>query len=230
MPVDCRVISIGTLATHPLWNEPPESRTGHATTSLIVADGANILVDPSLPAQAVLARLSERTAIHPDEITHVFLSSADALHRRGLAAFQGAAWLVHEPELEAANAALSRQLHDAQDGDDDELHAWLDNEAAMLDRCRPAPDSIVRGVDLFPLPGVTPGSCGLLLPLPRATLVICGDAIPTVEHLQQGKVLPDCFNIEQAMESFTEAVEIADLLIPGRDNITLNPLRRPVGM
>ena len=171
MPVDCRVISIGTLASHPLWNEPSEARTGHATTSLVVADGANILVDPSLPSQAVLARLSERTAVRPDEITHVFLTSADALHRRGLAAFQGASWLVHEPELEAAKEALTRQVRDAEGGDD-ELRAWLDNESATLDRCGPAPDSIVRGVDLFPLPGVTPGSCGLLLPLPRATLLI----------------------------------------------------------
>ena len=65
----------------------------------------------------------------------------------------------------------------------------------------------------------------MLLLLPRATALICGDAVATVEHLQQGKVLPGCFNVDQARESFAEAVEIADLLIPGRDNLTLSPLR-----
>ncbi|MHC4427338.1 MAG: hypothetical protein ACYS0D_01880, partial [Planctomycetota bacterium] len=79
--------------------------------------------------------------------------------------------------------------------------------------------------DLFPLPGVSPGSCGLLLPLPRATVCICGDAVATVEHLRQGKVLPECHDIEQAQESFAEVVEIADILVLGRDNVTVNPLR-----
>jgi glyoxylase-like metal-dependent hydrolase (beta-lactamase superfamily II) len=81
-------------------------------------------------------------------------------------------------------------------------------------------------VDLFPLPGVTPGTCGVLLALPGVTVLACGDAIPTFEHLSQGKVLPTAANIEQAEESFREAVEIADVLILGRDNIARNPLKR----
>jgi hypothetical protein len=32
-------------------------------------------------------------------------------------------------------------------------------------------------------------------------------------------VLPECWNREQAIESFKEAIEIADVLIPGRDNV-----------
>ena len=49
---------------------------------------------------------------------------------------------------------------------------------------------------------------------------------PTVEHLERGQVLPSCASIEQAQESFGEAVEIADVIVPGRDNIILNPLRQ----
>lgn len=225
MPVEYRVISIGTLAAHPLWDEQGQVRTGHATTTLISADGARILVDPSLPAQALLARLSERASVEACRITHVFLTSADPLHRRGLAAFDDAAWLAHESELDAVKATIIEQISQARAGGDDELIAMLNRELRILKKCEPAPDSIVKGVDLFPLPGVTPGCCGLLLLLPRATALICGDAVATVEHLQQGKVLPGCFNVDQARESFAEAVEIADLLIPGRDNLTLNPLR-----
>ena len=58
-------------------------------------------------------------------------------------------------------------------------------------------------------------------------MLVCGDAVATQEHLEQGKVLPYCHDVEQAQQSFAEAIEIADLLIPGRDNISLNPLRQP---
>ena len=60
--------------------------------------------------------------------------------------------------------------------------------------------------------------------------MICGDAVATVEHLRQGKVLPNCYDVEQAQESFAEAIQIADILIPGRDNVTVNPIRRPFGL
>jgi glyoxylase-like metal-dependent hydrolase (beta-lactamase superfamily II) len=77
-------------------------------------------------------------------------------------------------------------------------------------------------VDLFPLPGVTPGLCGLLAAEPRRTTVVCGDAIPTVEHLEQAQVPRNSFDARLAMESFKEAVEIADILVLGRDNLVLN--------
>ncbi len=222
------MISIGTLGAHPLWGEElGDVRTGHATTTLVVAESAKILIDPSLPPAALLARMGERSRIRPDEITHVFLTSADPLHRRALAVFEDATWLVHEPELEAVRAAAGSQHDDAVRGGDDELAARLQDDLDTLSRCRPAPDQLVRGVDLFPLPGVTPGTCGLLLSLPRATVLICGDAVATTEHLDQGKVLPGCVDVEQARESFAEAVQIADLLVLGRDNIALNPLRQP---
>ena len=57
------------------------------------------------------------------------------------------------------------------------------------------------------------------------------DKIYTKEHLEQGKVLPGCADREKAMESFQESIEIADLIIPGRDNLLVNPtgtLRSPV--
>ena len=80
----------------------------------------------------------------------------------------------------------------------------------------------MRGVDLFPLPGVTPGMCGLLVAEPNRTTVICGDAIPTLEHYEQGKVLKHAADATAAMESFKEAIEIADVLVLGRDNIVFN--------
>ena len=230
MSINYRIISIGTLAAHPLWEERTPARGGHATTTLIITDDANILVDPSLPPKVLAARLDERSNVKLDQITHVFLTSVDQLHGRGLTTFENAKWLAHEPDLEAALAQLDEQIRQTEKGDDRELLAVLETQKKIFSKCEPASDSIVQGVDLFPLPGVTEGTCGLLLALPGSTVLICGDAIATSEHLEKGKVLPNCHNIEQAQASFTEAIEIADVLILGRDNITLNPLRRPFGM
>jgi glyoxylase-like metal-dependent hydrolase (beta-lactamase superfamily II) len=82
-------------------------------------------------------------------------------------------------------------------------------------------------VTLFPLPGVTPGTCGLLLEDARFTVVLTGDAIPTIEHLERGQVPDDAVDLEKAQESFTDAVEVADMLVLGRDNLVVNPTKRP---
>lgn len=226
MTPEYRIISIGTLHAHPLWNEKAALRTGHATTTLISAGDVNILVNPGLPAPALLARLSERTAIQPGQITHVFLTSFEPDHRRALRSFEHAAWLIHEAEREAAKSGYTVTRDEAVEAGDRELAALAEQELALLEQCRDAPDSIAPKIDLFPLPGVTAGNCGLLISLPGSTILICGDAIPTAEHLAQGKVLPHCVSIRQAQESFKEAVEIADVLILGRDNLAFNPLRR----
>ncbi|MCL4209928.1 MAG: hypothetical protein HRU76_08780 [Phycisphaeraceae bacterium] len=228
MDATYRIISIGAFAAHPLWNEQGAQRTAHATTTLIEAGKARILVDPSLPTQVLAARLSERANLTPGDITHVFLTSFEPMRRRGLAAFEQAAWLVSEREREAIGVAMIERLSVAEEAGDAPVRDLLRSEIAILQRCQPAPDSIAPGVDLFPLPGVTPGTCGLLLPTSRATVLICGDAVASVEHLEQGKVLPTCADREQAHESFREAIEIADVLVLGRDNYVVNPLRRGV--
>lgn len=225
-PADYRVISIGTLPAHPLWDEGAPVRTGHATTTLITAGEAKIIVDPALPPQALAARLSERSNLRHDQITHVFITTFTQDHYRGLAIFEGARWFVHEPEQQVAGEALESQLEHARENGDPDITRAVNSHLELLNRCRAAGDALAPGVDLFPLPGLSPGTCGLLLPLPASTVLICGDAVPTIEHLQQGKVLPECIDIEQAQESFREAIEIADVLILGRDNIAYNPLRR----
>jgi glyoxylase-like metal-dependent hydrolase (beta-lactamase superfamily II) len=222
-----RIISIGALSAHPLWGERGEVRPGHATTTLVCSGDARILVDPSLPPQLLLPRLAERANLKPDEITHVFLTSLHPLHRRGLKAFEHAEWLVPAAEREAIGVPLVGRFKEAHDAEDHELMRLLQEEIALIERCHPAPDRLADGVDLFPLYGVSPGLAGLLLPMHRATILIAGDAVATQEHLEQGKVLSPCHDLEQAQASFVEALEIADAIVAGRDNLLLNPSRRP---
>ncbi len=244
--MDFTVISIGTLSANPLWGERTPVRTGHATTTLVRAEAVddpsgalNILVDPGLPGPAMVARLGERTGLEPAAITHVFLTTFHPETRRAIEVFPDAEWLISPREREWAGVPLAQSLGrlaetqraaeaagESLDEDQQTMLEVLRRDVAILQRCRPAPDKLAEGVDVFPLPGLTPGCTGLLLS-GRETTLICGDAVATVGHLEQGKVLPDCADREQAKESFAEAVEIADLLIPGRDNVVVNPTRRP---
>ncbi|HYE63671.1 MAG TPA: MBL fold metallo-hydrolase [Phycisphaerales bacterium] len=237
--MDFKVISIGALASNPLWNERSAVRTGHATTTLITSGKHKILVDPGLPEQALAARLNERTGLKPKDITHVFLTSFLPDTRRALPLFDHATWWIASAEREFIGGILATNLKEMltseQGGEgeksaarsDPALRQLLETDIAILKRCSPAPDHLADRVDLFPLHGVTPGLSGLILSGERFTTVICGDAIPTQEHLESGKLLPSLADAEKARASFEEAVEVADLLIPGRDNLTVNPTRRP---
>lgn len=225
--MDFRIISIGALAAHPLWDEKAPVRTGHATTTLIRAGKKTIVVDPGLPAPVITARLSERAGIKPDAVTHVFLTSFKPETCRGILAFEKATWWVSQVEREGVGVPLVGELHAAATAGDEELKSQLELDVAVLRRCEPAPDRIADGVDLFPLYGVTPGLTGLLLPGRVVTTLIGGDAIPTVEHLERGMVLNSAADVARARESLGEALEIADELVLGRDNLVRNPVRRP---
>jgi len=156
-----RVISIGALDAHPLWDERAAVRTGHSTTTLIVAGDMRLLVDPGLPAEALAARLSERANLAPADITHVFLTSFRPDARRALALFDGAVWWISEAEREAVGVPMIATLQEADEANDDDTKAVIAREVALLQKTTPAPDKLAQGVDLFPLPGVTPGLAGL---------------------------------------------------------------------
>jgi glyoxylase-like metal-dependent hydrolase (beta-lactamase superfamily II) len=218
--MDWRIASIGTLPSNPLWNERGVLRTGHATTTIIKSGNSVLLVDPSLPPVMLDARLQERWGLTLFDITHVFLTSFDPDRRRSLAGLSNAVWYVHAPEIDAASMAIQDELHRAE-GDED-LVALLEKHQELLQTCVVPNDNVMDGVDLFPLPGFTPGSCGLLLPTANRTVLICGDTVATQEHLNQESVLSTSADIERTQESFKECVEIADIIIPGRDNLLLN--------
>ncbi|MEQ9096949.1 MAG: hypothetical protein RIE32_11880 [Phycisphaerales bacterium] len=235
--MDLRLISLGTLAVNPLWNETTPVRTGHATTTLLSVGEKRILVDPGLPEVALAARLHERSGLRPSAITDVFLTCFKPDMTRGLRLFDHARWWIHEAERESVGMVLGETLRRMAQGGDLGTGAGLEDDGpdpiealkervAQLRNCKAAPDRLADKVDLFPLPGATPGLCGLLVALPSHTLLICSDAIPDGAHLAQGRVLDDSADVDQARSSFAEAVEIADVFICGRDGMVINPTKR----
>ena len=222
------VVSIGTLSRNILWHEKEPVRTAHATTTLIRTGKKNILIDPGLPGSAIAARLYERSGLKPHQIDIVFLTNFQLAHRGGISAFPDAKWYVHELEREAVRTKYSAILKELPDEADDEHRVIISRELEILDSCKDAPDKLVAGIDLFPLFGYTAGTCGLLLTLPTTTVLIAGDAVPTQEHFLVGQVLPDPYNLTAAKEALQEVYDIADVIIPGHDNVFQCP--RAAGM
>jgi glyoxylase-like metal-dependent hydrolase (beta-lactamase superfamily II) len=215
------IISIGTLSRNRLWNESEPVRTAHATTTLVRTGRRTILIDPGLPAPALAARLHERTGLRPAAVDTVFLTNFRPAHRAGLELFGQAKVLIHEIEQTTARQRLQNLIDDAPADDDDRRH--FQHELKLLDRLIPAPDRLVDGVDLFPLFGYTPGGTGLLVTTPTTSTLIAGDAVPTLDHFLAGQVLPDTADIKAAQEALAEVYEIADLIVPGHDNVFVNP-------
>ncbi len=215
------VISIGTLSRNRLWNESQPLRTPHATTTLIRTGKRHIIVDPGLPPAALGARLYERTGLKPDAIDTVFLTNFRPAHRAGLSLFTRAKRFIQENEQQATAQQLRRLIEGAPDADLD--RRVLRDELALLESLDVAEDKISGGVDLFPLFGYTPGTTGLLVAAPAYTALLTGDAVPTQDHFLAGQVLPDAQDIAAAQEAMREVYEIADLIVPGHDNLFLNP-------
>ena len=213
------VISIGTLSYNLLWNETQPVRTPHATCTLVRDGKKNILIDPGLPGMAIAQRLYERTGLRAEAIDTIFLTNARPAHRNGTGVFSKATVLMHEIE----HAFVLQRLGDllaATDGDD---AAPIEAELAVVKKFRAADDKLSKQVDLFPLFGYTPGTCGLLVSAATQTILIAGDAVATQEHLLAGQVLPNGENLEAAKESLREVYDIADVVIPGHDNAFVNP-------
>lgn len=221
--MDYRIISIGALSVHELWDKQTQARTPHATTTLVRSEDRVILVDPGLPPQVIAARLTERCGLLPDDVTDVFLTCFRPSHRWGILAFPKARWLVAEAEREQIGVALIEKLEQEED---EEIREMIEQDIAVMKKCEAAPDKLAEHVDLFPLPGYTPGGAGLLLSHPNSTTLITGDTVATAEHLEQGRVLRGAYDVNQAQESFMEVLEIADVIVPGHDNLLLNPTRR----
>jgi glyoxylase-like metal-dependent hydrolase (beta-lactamase superfamily II) len=208
------------LSRNLLWKESEPVRTPHATTTLIRTDKKTILVDPGLPGPVLAARLFERTGLKPAAVDTIFLTNTRPAHRGGVSAFPKAAVFTHEIEREFAVNRLKELLEEA---DDDEQQQAVAAELKSVQAIKPAPDHLAPQVDLFPLFGYTAGTCGVLVTGATQTILLAGDAVASTDHLLAGQVLPGCFNLGQAKESLQEVYEIADVLIPGHDNVMLNP-------
>lgn len=224
MSVEYCVVSIGALSHNRLWGETAAVRAAHATTTLVTDDRRLILVDPSLPPPVLAARLGERTGKSLTDVTDVFCTTLRPVHRRGIEAFASARWWCGEQELEAYRRHLEG-LESSAGRLDPEQAATVEADLKLVGRFQAAPEKLSRGIHFYPLAGPSVGSAGLLLAQATSTILIAGDAALTAEHVQRGVVWEGCADAEAAARSLQDILEVADVIIPGHDNMMLSPGR-----
>ncbi len=216
--VEYRVISIGTLSSNCFWGETSDLRTAHSTTTLIDSGHEKIIVDPSLPSEVLNARLFERAGIHIEDITTVFLTTFRRTHRQALNGFLHAQWFIHSEEKEHVTHRLE-ELADTISRESPETLSAVEGELDLLGRCEDSPERLADQVEIFPSPGASAGSCGLILTPPVGVIIVAGDAVVNRDYLENGKVWDHSFDIDRAQRSMADILEVADLIIPGHDNI-----------
>ena len=224
MSVEFCVISIGALSHNRLWGETAAVRTAHATTTLVTGGKRLILVDPSLPAVALEPRFNERTGKHLQDVTDVFCTTLRPVHRRSIEALPGAQWWCSETELFSLRQHLQGLIESSErlGGQD---RQFIEADLRLLERFRPAPENFSPQISLYPLVGPSPGSAGLVLAPASSTILVAGDAALTAEHVERGQVWEGCMDVQAALESLQDLVEVADIIIPGHDNVMLAPRR-----
>jgi len=206
------VLAIGSPAQNVYWNETAPVRHAYATATLVRSGEMILVVDPGWPADVLRAALYYRAGLEPAAVTHVFLTHFDAAHFAGIGLFADAAWSMYEEEIRWAKA-------DAPAGD---------AGRQVLKRITAAPESFAPGVDLFPTFGHTPGHASVLVYTALESLIVAGDAVPTRDHFEHGDLGGEPWDLQKAKESFQDVLEIADLIVPGHDNLFV--CRSPGGL
>jgi len=224
MTVEYSVISIGALSRNRLWGESAATRTSHATTTAVFDEGRVILVDPSLPPQALGPVFNERTGKQLADVTDVFCTTLRPVHRRSIQALPEAVWWAHEDEIASHRRKLAELLASAERLSPADA-ATIEADIKLLEAFRPAPEKFSEQVTVYPMFGASAGSAGLLLTPPTMTVVVAGDAVLTAGHMAEGQVWEGCEDRERALETLRDVLELADVIVPGHDNVCFAPGR-----
>ncbi len=135
----------------------------------------------------------------------------DELWEAGDLDWQDAGPMETEADLDEADAGPKHEHR--------ELEALVRHERMLLDHIRPAGEKLGRQVHLFPSVGPTPGAAGLLLTETSRTVVIAGDAVVSRDYFEAGRVFEQVYDLETAQSALRDVMEVADIIVPGHDNL-----------
>jgi len=192
------IITIGNLSRNRYWGESDEKplRDAICTCTLISGAGFQLLVDPSLAAQADMVReLDRRTGLKPDQVTAVFVTHEHSDHFAGIEHFQEAVWYA------AAPAA-----------------AILNRNSRFSRRFEPSPSNLFSSVDVIATPGHTVSHHSLRFDCEGQSVVITGDAVATRDYWRERRSYYNAVDPAQGAKTMDRLAGIASMLVPGHDN------------
>ena len=178
------ILCIGSLDRE----EDGTIRDAHSTSTLIRADGRNIVVDTSTPYMWPAVKTSFRQiGIFPEDVDTVILTHAHADHTGNLRRYKKARVLMHSGSDVAMEGA---ELIDADEYE------------------------ICPGVRMVHTPGHCPEECSVFVEADRR-YAIAGDTVPLQDNIREGK--PPAINTDHdlAMESMRRVERFADVVVPG---------------
>jgi len=197
------IVNIGTLPLNKFWGETERVRPATATCTLLEVGGRRLLVDPSPEPQELEPMLFARTGLRPGDIDQVFLTHFHGDHRYGIELFGGQAWMMAAAGLE-------------------DWRRQSPEDIAQISRVAPAEGALPQGVELFPSPGHTEGSCSLMAHTVWGPLFVTGDAVMAGEYFDAEEGYGNSVDFERAAETIRRIKASAALVIPGHGNLILN--------
>lgn len=195
------IITIGNLSRNRYWGEPDgiALRSAICTCTLISGGGFQLLVDPSLSAEAEMAReLDRRTGLKPDDITTVFVTHEHADHLAGLEHFRKAVWCAAKPVAEILN-----------------------RDPKFTRKLEPAPGILHGSIELIPTPGHTQSHHSLRFDCEGRSVVVAGDSVATRDFWRERRSYYNAVDPALGAKTMDRLASVASLIVPGHDNFFL---------
>ena len=199
------IVTIGHLTRNIYWGED-NSKVLHpciATCSVVESEYGNILIDPSLPGEALAKELYDQTGIRAEDIAYTYSTHCHLDHWTGTEAFPNAK--ICMPKEDLAYLTEDRALYHGVPGQE-------------IDRMVGISGELVPGFSLVPLPGHSLGLHGLLFDGPEGKILAAGDACMGYEYFHAKRGYFWSAEYELSCQSIEKAAEIADVIIPGHGN------------
>lgn len=221
MTLQWKILTLGHLSRNKFWGESDAAQYHSvvATTTLVQADGVNILVDPTLSVAQTEALLRLHAGLSREDIGIVFATHFHGDHRVDAAAYPNAKLYMSAASLADAQAAVEEVKQGRG------VPAFV----AGLEGFAPAPEEIVPGVRLYPLPGHTDGNTGLMLDAPEGKVLVAGDTIMGEEYFCAGEGYWFNTSAGKTRTSIVKAARDAGLVVPGHGDWFLTEGRSDFG-
>jgi len=200
------IIVIGHLRWNRYFHEspdaPPRGDPSTCTSTLIQGKDASgqkyvLLVDPTLriKPQDYYFDINRRTGLHPEDITHCFVTHDHTDHQAGLNYFPNARWLAAPGVAEILKTST-----------------YIDGS-----RVEVVEGEFLPGVYAYPIPGHTLSLHGVAFSFYNKKIIVAGDGVMTKYHFYYNTTEFEK-DAELAADSIRNLKENFDIIIPGHDN------------